>query len=87
MTDEIDWRAVTFAGNRRRQREEFRTLPLRDKLIVIEQLSMVAEYFRARRRAARATEDTQVCEQAAVAHHRETPALHGPLDDVSSGSR
>ena len=49
MADEIDWRAVTFAGNRRRQREEFRALPLRDKLIVIEQLSMVAEYFHARR--------------------------------------
>ena len=52
MADEIDWRVVTFAGNRRRQREEFRALPLRDKLIVIEQLSMVTEYFLARRRAA-----------------------------------
>ena len=49
MADEIDWRVATFAGNRRRQREEFRALPLRDKLIVIEQLSMVAEYFQARR--------------------------------------
>ena len=49
MADELDWRVVTFAGNRRRQREEFRALPLRDKLIVIEQLSMVADYFRARR--------------------------------------
>ena len=49
MADEIDWRVVTFAGNRRRQREEFRALPLRDKLIVIEQLSMVTEYFRYRR--------------------------------------
>ena len=52
MADEIDWRMVTFAGNRRRQREEFRALPLRDKLIVIEQLAMVTEYFLARRRAA-----------------------------------
>ena len=59
MADEIDWQVVTFAGNRRRQREEFRALPLRDKLIVIEQLSMVAEYFRARRRAARATDDAR----------------------------
>ena len=53
MADEIDWRVVTFAGNRRRQREEFRALPLRDKLVAIEQLSMVTEFFRARRRAAR----------------------------------
>ena len=59
MADEIDWRVVTFAGNRRRQQEEFRALPLRDKLIVIEQLSMVAEHFRARRRAARVTEDAR----------------------------
>ena len=49
MADELDWRVVTFAGNRRRQREECRALPLRDKLLVIEQLSMVAEYFLARR--------------------------------------
>ncbi|MDE0446171.1 MAG: hypothetical protein OXH96_05810 [Spirochaetaceae bacterium] len=49
MADENDWRVVTFAGNRRRQREEFRALPLRDKLLVIEQLSVVAEYFLARR--------------------------------------
>ncbi len=59
MADEIDWRVVTFAGNRRSQREEFRTLPLRDKLVVIEQLSMVAEYFRARRRVTRVADDTQ----------------------------
>ena len=59
MADEIDWRVVTFAGNRRSQREEFRTLPLRDKLVVIEQLSMVAEYFQARRRVTRVAGDTQ----------------------------
>ena len=59
MADEIDWRVVTFAGNRRSQREEFRTLPLRDKLVVIEQLSMVAEYFQARRRVSRVADDTQ----------------------------
>ena len=59
MADEIDWQVVTFAGNRRRQREEFRALPLRDKLIVIEQLSMVSEYFRARRPAARVTDDAR----------------------------
>ena len=58
MADEIDWRVVTFAGNRRRQREEFRALPLRDKLVAIEQLSMVAEFFRARRRAARTARST-----------------------------
>ena len=58
MADEIDWRVVTFAGNHRRQREEFRALPLHDKLVAIEQLSMVAEYFRARRRAARTAQLT-----------------------------
>ena len=52
MADETDWRVVTFAGNRRRQQEEFRALPLRDKLVVIEQLSMATEYFLARRRGA-----------------------------------
>ena len=51
MSEEIDWRVVTFAGNRRRQREEFHALPLREKLIAIEQLSMVTEYFLARRAA------------------------------------
>lgn len=61
MADEIDWPVVTFAGNRRRQREEFRALPLRDKLIAIAQLSMVTEYFRARRRArtAQSTDDAR----------------------------
>ncbi len=48
-----DWRAVTFAGNRRLQEEEFRALSFRDKLKVVEQLSVVAEHF-ARRRTARA---------------------------------
>ncbi len=58
MANEIDWRVVTFAGNRRRQREEFRALPVRDKLVAIEQLSMVTENFRARRRAARTAQLT-----------------------------
>lgn len=49
----VDWRAVTFEGNRRLQEEEFRALSFRDKLKVVEQLSMVAEHF-ARRRTARA---------------------------------
>ena len=53
MADDVDWQVVTFAGNRRRRHEEFRALPLREKLKVIEQLSEVAEYFRTRRRGAR----------------------------------
>ena len=51
VADELDWRVVTFAGNRRRQREEYRALPLRDELLAIEQLSIVTEYFLARRAA------------------------------------
>lgn len=50
----VDWRAVTFEGNRRLQEEEFRALSFRDKLKVVEQLSVVAEHF-ARRRAAHAS--------------------------------
>lgn len=50
-----DWQAVTFEGNRRRQQQEFRALPFRDKLKVIEQLSLVAEHFAARRRGAPGT--------------------------------
>ena len=45
-----DWTAATFAGNRRRQHEEFRALSFRDKLLVLEQLAEVAEYFQSRRR-------------------------------------
>ena len=41
MADEIDWRGVRFAGNRRRQREKFRALPLGDKLIAIEHDDML----------------------------------------------
>ena len=48
-----DWQAATFEGNRRLQQQEFRALPFRDKLKVIEQLSLVAEHFAARRRPAK----------------------------------
>jgi hypothetical protein len=46
MTDDIDWSLTTFEGNRRRQHEEFRALPFREKLKVIEQLSTVMDFVR-----------------------------------------
>ena len=52
-------RLATLLRLKRGAGEEFRTLPLRDKLVVIEQLSMVAEYFQARRRVTRVADDTQ----------------------------
>ena len=51
MADDIDWRLTTHTGNRRRQHEEFRALPFREKLAVIEQLGIIAEYFASRRTA------------------------------------
>ena len=42
MPDEADWSVATFAGNRRRQQEEFRALPFREKVARIEQMSAVA---------------------------------------------
>ena len=51
MPDDSVWRLGTWEGNRRRQHEEFRALPLRDKIAIIEQLGEVAEVFAARRRA------------------------------------
>lgn len=47
--DGIDWSLTTFEGNRRRQHEEFRALPLREKLARIEQMEAVAEHFSSRR--------------------------------------
>ena len=51
MADEAVWRLGTWEGNRRRQHEEFRALPLREKIAVIEQLAEVTALFAARRRA------------------------------------
>ena len=52
MSDEIDWTLTTWEGNRRRQHAEFRALPLRAKLTIIEQMGEVGERF-ARLRAER----------------------------------
>ncbi len=52
MADEIDWSLTTYAGNRRRQHAEFRALSFREKLMRIEQMEAVAQYFAARRAAA-----------------------------------
>lgn len=50
MPDDAVWRLGTWEGNRRRQHQEFRALPLRDKIAIIEQLGEVTELFAARRR-------------------------------------
>ena len=49
MPDEVDWSVTTFEGNRRRQHEEFRALSFREKLMRIEQMSAVVEFFLSRR--------------------------------------
>jgi len=51
MPDDPVWRLGTWEGNRRRQHQEFRALPLRDKIAIIEQLGEVTALFAARRRA------------------------------------
>jgi hypothetical protein len=50
MPDDAIWRLATWDGNRRRQHEEFRALPLREKIAIIEQLAEVTALFAARRR-------------------------------------
>jgi hypothetical protein len=50
VADEAIWRLGTWEGNRRRQHEEFRALPLREKIAIIEQLGEVTALFAARRR-------------------------------------
>ena len=50
MPDDAVWRLATWEGNRRRQHQEFRALPLREKIAIIEQLGEVTELFAARRR-------------------------------------
>lgn len=49
MPDEMDWSVTTFEGNRRRQHEEFRALSFREKLMRVEQMSAVVEFFLSRR--------------------------------------
>lgn len=51
MPESFDWTVTTYAGNRQRQRDEFRTLTFREKLSRIEQLGEVAAYFTTRRSA------------------------------------
>ena len=51
MADPIDWGVASWEGHRRRQHQEFRALPLREKLLVIEQLGEVAAFFMERRQA------------------------------------
>jgi len=50
MPDDAVWRLATWEGNRRRQHEEFRALPFREKIAIIEQLAEVTALFAARRR-------------------------------------
>jgi hypothetical protein len=51
MADPIDWGVASWEGHRRRQHQEFRALPFRDKLVIIEQLGEVAAFFAERRSA------------------------------------
>lgn len=51
MPERIDWSVTTYDGNRRRQHQEFRALPFRKKLALIEQQGEVGAYFAARRSA------------------------------------
>lgn len=51
MADPIEWESASWEGHRRRQHQEFMALPLREKLLVIEQLGEVAAFFSERRRA------------------------------------
>lgn len=48
MPDETDWSLTTFEGLRRRQNQEFRALPLREKLRCLEEMSELVEYFAAK---------------------------------------
>jgi len=57
MPDGTDWSVTTFEGNRRRHHEEFRALPLREKVARIEEMGEVAELFAARCRSARGAPD------------------------------
>ena len=45
MPDDIDWTLTTWEGNRRRQHAEFRALPFREKLIILEQMAEVTAFF------------------------------------------
>jgi hypothetical protein len=49
--ESVDWSTVSFEGARRRQRELFKALPLREKLLWLEQMGEVARVFAARRAA------------------------------------
>jgi len=64
MPDEIDWSVTTYQGNRRRQHEEFRALPFREKLRRIEQSGEVAGFFASQRAAAQAQPEQQGIEGA-----------------------
>lgn len=45
MADETDWTLATYAGNRRRQHEEFHALTFREKLAAIEEMENIARHF------------------------------------------
>lgn len=49
MDDEDGWEHTTWQGNRRRQHLEFLALPLREKLLIVEQMGEVAEELERKR--------------------------------------
>lgn len=51
VRDDPAWEAATWEGLRRVQRREFRALPLREKLAIVEQMGEVAALFADKRNA------------------------------------
>lgn len=51
MRDDSAWASAGWEANRRRQHREFRALPLREKLVILEALGEVTAFFAERRRA------------------------------------
>jgi hypothetical protein len=49
MAESESWDLANWEGLRLQQRREFLSLPLREKLKILEQMSEVSAYFRARR--------------------------------------
>ncbi|MEX0692641.1 MAG: hypothetical protein WD043_12445 [Gemmatimonadales bacterium] len=51
MSESIDWRLATWDGLRRQQAREYRALPLRDKVALLEHMGELTAYWAERRRA------------------------------------
>lgn len=67
-SDQPDWEAATWAGNRRLQHETFKSLSLRDKVLVLEQMGEVSAVLQAayRKRANAAASGTDAHQATGV---------------------